>query len=107
MVTTLGGITLNISKDTPKHKADLQKNKIASSAKYRVHNSGVTNIGWAIKGWVSNDTEHKALVALMGQGSLTFVDKAGDSYTVTIETLEFERKNFNHEPYSMVIMEVI
>lgn len=105
MVTTLGGITLNIKDDAPSHKADIIKNKIAGYGRFKIHNNGVVNIGWRIKGWVNSAADEAALAALMGQSSLTFVDKNGNSFTVTIEALEFGRKNYAHTPYSLTIIE--
>ena len=106
MVNTLNSVQLNITEDTPSANPIVRRNKIAGSGKHKIHKIGIPNKAWNLKGWLIGETKFKELENLISESSLNFVDKFGDSYTVTITSFEPVRKTHNKYNYTLVLEEL-
>ena len=105
MVVSLGGVTLNVTETPQKYESDIIRTKIAASARTNNKNNGLKNFKWQLTGWVNNETDRDAIAALVGQSGLTFVDKYGNSFTVSITLWDPIDKTHDHINYTLGLEE--
>ena len=105
MVVTLGGVTLENTESKPTFSVDIVRTKIAASSRTSNLNKGLKNRKWSLTGWVNGETDLDIIEALVGTSGLAYVDKFGDSFTVSITMWAPSIKNHIHYSYSMTIEE--
>lgn len=103
---TLNGNAINVESSKPGYAPKINRTPIAGTGRHQIHNLGEKNISFNLNCWVNNETDYDTIVALVSTSPLTFYDKFGDSFQVSIVKIAPTLKEHNHIKYNMVLEEV-
>lgn len=96
---------MNITSSKKPVKSDIIRTKIAASPRTNNKNNGLKNFTWTMDGWVNSEAELDAIEALVGTAGLTYIDKFGNSFTVSINVWDPNIENHEHYNYTLSLEE--
>lgn len=106
MTNTLEGVQLNVEESNPVDKPKISRIPIAGTGRHKIHNLGVSNKVWNLNCWLTSEAEYDNIRALTGTSPLTWIDKFGDSYDVSITTLSPAIKQHKFVKFRLNLEEV-
>lgn len=105
-MTSIDGTDVNINFTNPVVKSEIERKGKAGSARYTVHDLGLTNRMWSGTGWFNNETDRDFLEEKAALPSVTFIDKSSRTWTVKITEFEYDENTWAHSGYRIRMEEV-